>query len=545
MRINKPALLALVALLGLFLSCQQDFSPNFDIISIHALKGTIFSETIEGQDLRQGGFSLISSQLGSLRRGSEPTIFMADNNIIHGTPAAYFSRGENIIDLLNYLGCDVLVADSREFYYGTQRLAELAQLAEFPFVSANLRQASDGGIPPYLEPYYYDRESNVLIIGLSSPNLITRNLPANVAGLNLISPGAAVRDALRRFSSEHSTAIRAEQEPSIERPFIVVNAVSHKLSNDDGNSILDELEEFEFIDLLILGERDLPVDGLAPQPRLPWYPLPASRDAIPAWQDYTHWHGRLVLVDDRRSDNALTMDRMMVRNSRPTAYDEFPLRSDLIEPDEEISELLFSIRQASESQLNTEIADMPVDLEHRFSGPSGVADLISDAIRDYSGADIALINSGSIRGDLPAGPVSLFDAYSLLPFESGLYSIEMSGEDILDVLRQSVSYFGDPENEKGFLQASGLRFSIEEDGAGYFINPERVEIGGSPIDTLDIYQVTITSYLYSGGDGYDQFSSFPVITQHADSLLPVFLAYLEEENIDPSAYGQRIRLILD
>lgn len=520
-------MLFIVLLLLVLPSCQRSFSPNFDLISVHALKGQIFSDT-DDNGVRHRGFSLLSAQLHQFNE-LDPEIFMADNNSIHGTPAAYFSEGEHIIDLLNSAGCDLMVVDSREFYFGGKRLAELAEKADFPLVSANIRDNVTHDPPSYLSPYYYSREMNVLVIGLSSPSLISRNLPANVSGLELIPPGEAVRDALRRFEATEGVELKHGQSTSLERPFIVVNAVSNKVSRDERPEILDELRGNEFIDLLILGDRDLDRDGLIPARVPDYYFLEQKQDEELERPEFSGWEGRLVLVDDLRSDQGSLLDMIRVRNSSVLDYREFPLSSRFLDPDESLNELLFTIREESQAQLTREISSSSRLLVHRFSGESAVGNLVSDAIRDYTGADVAFINSGSIRGDIHPGPVTLYDAYSLLPFESGIYTLEMTGAQILDVLNFSARCYGDSELEKGFLDAAGLQYRLRWNGYEYSVRGGDVFINSNALSENAHYRVAMTGYLYGGGDGYVQFAGYPIIMEYSENLLGVFIRYLEKQ----------------
>lgn len=526
--------LLLLSTILLFTGCQRYFSPNFSILSVHALKGVLFTElTSDGS--RQGGFSLLSSVVKAQRSGSDPVIFMVDNNSIHGTPAAYFSQGEYMVTMLNQLNCDVLIADSREFYFGTQRLAELAEMADFPIVSANIR-LEDGRVPSYLKPYYYDRHNNILIIGLASPSLFSRNLPQNVTGLQIVPPRDAVIDAIGRFEREQGISVDAKLSPSVQRPFVIVNAVSHKLTSGGDSDILDSLQDMPVLDLLLVGERDLYMDGL-----IGGYQMTAEQYLHPRRETkgasfIATWGRRLVLIDDSRSDQGREVDVIKVAHSIPISLREIPLDSNFIEPDQSIGEQLFRIREQSELELSRQISFAQADFSHCYSGESELGALVSSAMQSYAGSDVALINSGAMRQGLPAGRISLLDAYRVLPFESALVTLELSGEQLEAVIEASVQKYGNSETEKGFLQSANLSYRIAETRNGYQLSPSGVLVNGQPLELQKIYRVTVTSYLYGGGDGYRNFSAVPVYRRHQETLLSVFIQHLEwMGQIAPSA----------
>ena len=72
----------------------------------------------------------------------------------------------------------------------------------------------------------------------------------------------------------------------------------------------------------------------------------------------------------------------------------------------------------------------------------------------------------------------------------------------LEALTRSV--MGAREDEDGgFLHVSGIRFKIK----GKTV--QDVTVGGAPIDPAKTYTVTITDFMYSGGDGYKIFTGKP------------------------------------
>ncbi|AHC14270.1 hypothetical protein L21SP2_0850 [Salinispira pacifica] len=526
-------LLVLCVVSILSLSCERSFTPHLDILSAHSLKGQIFSDVkeVNGGEIRHRGFSLLSSGLNQFRsRTTFPHLFIADNNSIHGSPEAYFSRGMNIIELLNSAECDALIVDTRELYFGLPRLQELAEAAEFPMVSANIRLKFSNEPPEFIQPYFYHPRYNILIIGLSSPNLIERSLPAHNQDVSLIPSSRAVEQAIRQFQMDSGMSWTVSQAPLVERPFVLVNAVSHKLNAGETPVFPGNLDPDQ-IDLLVMGERDLPYDGFA-----------RSLVNLPGMDP--RWKNKLVLVDDGRSDRGGFLDRIRIMNGKIQNYTELALDSARLEPDTEISELLFTIREESGSILGQRIADSSEEISHSFSGDSELAHIVTNAMLDYSSADFALINSGSMRGGLDQGPVTVHEAYSLLPFESGLYTLEARGDQILEILNRSASLYADPEGEKGFLQGSGLEYAVSLQNGLYVVRPRDVKIGGEPLDMGRNYTLVTSTFLHAGGDGYEEFGELPILREHNDTLLAVFLRYLNSmEEIRPSP-EPRIRLKL-
>lgn len=102
-------------------------------------------------------------------------------------------------------------------------------------------------------------------------------------------------------------------------------------------------------------------------------------------------------------------------------------------------------------------------------------------------ADVALINSGSIRLDdvLPRGPITEYDVIRLLPFGGKAVLVEMTGSLLQRTLEQGDANRG----IGGFL----LRASADRSNDGW-------RIGAAPLDTLKRYKVVTTDFLVSGGE---------------------------------------------
>jgi len=149
---------------------------------------------------------------------------------------------------------------------------------------------------------------------------------------------------------------------------------------------------------------------------------------------------------------------------------------------------------------------------------TALGNFLADVMRERMKTDIAFINGGGIRinDNIPPGPITVYDMEGLFYYDNGLVSFELSGQQLLEVLKNSVSksHLGDGR----FLQVSGLRFKYhaKESNGVYFyaIDPVDVEIkprGTSvftPLDTNIKYRVATIDFIWEKGfsDGYKIFS---------------------------------------
>ena len=136
------------------------------------------------------------------------------------------------------------------------------------------------------------------------------------------------------------------------------------------------------------------------------------------------------------------------------------------------------------------------------TGETNFGDLLADALRAATGADVALTNGGGIRGDTtyPAGTeLTRKDILTELPFGNVTVLAEVTGTDLLAALENGVSQVEDTAGR--FPQVSGLGFTYDPAApAGSRI--VEVTVGGAPLDPARTYRLATNDYLLGGGDGY-------------------------------------------
>lgn len=151
--------------------------------------------------------------------------------------------------------------------------------------------------------------------------------------------------------------------------------------------------------------------------------------------------------------------------------------------------------------------------------------------------DFSLINAGGIRDDIrqdDSGEVTLRDAFGVMPFNNRMSVVELTGEQVYDLLEQQWGEEG--YHQLGFSSALSYTFD-EEAEAGERITS--VSVDGELVDESGTYLVGVQEFLADGGDG------FTVLAEGQDrhnteiidsEVWPDYLS--EQETLDPD-YGQR------
>jgi 5'-nucleotidase len=201
------------------------------------------------------------------------------------------------------------------------------------------------------------------------------------------------------------------------------------------------------------------------------------------------------------------------------------------------------------SELAVAVGRTSVPLDARSatsrSEETNIADFIADAFRRASGADVALINGGSIRADdvLPAGDLTVRDVLSILPFGNDLAVIEVTGEVLRQALEHGVSLTGPGAEPGRFAQVSGLRYSFDASKLPG-VRVAEVTVGGRPLDPKKTYRLVTTTFVAEGGDQYAMFKgsrSVPLKTKLTDSGV-LRQAIEDAKTIAPQTDGRIRRL---
>ncbi len=153
-------------------------------------------------------------------------------------------------------------------------------------------------------------------------------------------------------------------------------------------------------------------------------------------------------------------------------------------------------------------------------------------------ADMAIQNAGGVRIPIPAGPITIGDVYTLLPFSNTLVELTLTGQEIDDVLEQAIENFLDDGGSTGsYPYGSGIRYDVDlSDPTDRVQNVEVKDRDTGVWSDLDLaktdYVVVTNSFIASGRDGYDAFGTAFDEGRVVDTFIDYaqgFFDYLEED----------------
>jgi 2',3'-cyclic-nucleotide 2'-phosphodiesterase (5'-nucleotidase family) len=90
---------------------------------------------------------------------------------------------------------------------------------------------------------------------------------------------------------------------------------------------------------------------------------------------------------------------------------------------------------------------------------TNIGNFCADAFRKVLNVDVAMINGGGIRADLPQGEITYNHLLSVFPFNNKACIAVMTGQQLVDALEFSVSFL--PFEDGSFMQVSGVKFEVD------------------------------------------------------------------------------------
>lgn len=393
------------------------------------------------------------------------------------------TRGAHMIRLMNAIGVQAAVPGNHEFDFGSNVLGERLRQSAFPWLAANLRSRDGAALAGFEDGRLITLGGiHIGLFGVLAPETRT-----------ISKPGAGVR-----FGAPITSAKRAIADLRSRGAEIVV-ALTHLHLKDD----LALARAAPGIDL-ILGGHD-------------HYPVAIERAGtliVKAGQDARHL--AVVDLDVHREPGGQSAKTEV----RPVEWRFLATRG--VQPDPDIAALIARIQTRFDGALNERIGVTETAIDGRRStvrrSESTFGNLIADAMREATDAEVALINGGGIRGNrlIAAGsPLTRRDVMEALPFDDVAVVLELDGTTLRAVLEHGVARANELDGR--FLQVSGLRFSwhrVTPPGA----QVRSVTIGDAPLDPFRTYRVAAGAFIANGGDGYAMLKSASRIIGREDGL---------------------------
>jgi 2',3'-cyclic-nucleotide 2'-phosphodiesterase (5'-nucleotidase family) len=404
-----------------------------------------------------GGSAAMKAWVDRERAAAPNAVLLHAGDDFQGTPISSITKGASQFALLELMQPDAMTLGNHEFDYGADNLRRLLPTVTFPVVSANLWDKSTGA--PFVPRYRILRRDGMTIgiIGLAPPDLAQLSLRENVRDLDVLEPAMTVRQTMR------------ELEEKFDARFIVV--LSH-MGFDQDSTLAATVDD---IDVIVGGHSHTAT----------WEPRRVNGAVIVQAGSRGRWLGRLALSVDADAGSVLRAHGTLL----PTVVDA-------VTPDPTMAAAVEELERQVAEGLSETIGMLVTDWKRNSRGESNIGNWETDVMRAFAGADVAFQNSGGIRKNLDAGPVTLRDIWEIAPFGNHFVTFEVSGAQLRTMIRHQAEVTGE------FCQVSGLAYTWDY-AAAEGARLVRAEVGGAPIDDARTYTVVTSNYV--GGHLHDVF----------------------------------------
>ena len=143
-----------------------------------------------------------------------------------------------------------------------------------------------------------------------------------------------------------------------------------------------------------------------------------------------------------------------------------------------------------------------------------LGNLITDGMlakaKSFTGKNVimALQNGGGIRAAIDAGPITVGEVISVLPFGNTLATMELTGIELKQAFEISVGLY--PVENGGFLHVAGgkVEFDSTKPAGERVVSVKYLTRNGEYVEVQDneTYTVATNAFTAKGGDGYDVFA---------------------------------------
>ena len=451
----------------------NDFHARFEPISKYD-SGCSSEDNAEGKCF--GGSARLVTAVAEARARSNNSILVDGGDQFQGTLFYTYYKGTLAAEMMNKLGYDGMTVGNHEFDDGPEVLRGFMDAVDFPVLMSNADVTKEAFLADALKKSVIIERGGEKIgmIGLTPED--TDELASPGDNITFSDPVAAVQGEVDALTAQGVNKI------------IVL---SHSGFGVDKRVAA----ETTGVDVIVGGHSNTFLSNTSDRAEGP-YPTMVGSTALVSAYAYGKFLGELnVTFNDageiiEAKGEPIIMDGAVVEDDQTVARIA------------EAAEPLDEIRNKVVAETASEIVGVR---EECRAMECAMGNLITDAMLDRvkdQGIQIAIQNGGGIRASIDAGPVTMGEVLTVLPFQNTLSTFQVSGATIVEALENGVSQM--EEGAGRFPQVAGMTFTVDSSAeAGSRISD--VMVAGMPIDADKVYGVVSNNYVRNGGDGYKMF----------------------------------------
>lgn len=428
-----------------------------------------------------GGEALAASVINQVRAARPNTLLLSAGDTFIGTLFYVLHHGTDSAELMNAMKYDAMTLGNHEFDEGDGNLALFIEKLTFPVLAANVDFAGSSSLRNKTVPYVILQKGGekIGVIGLVNPATPEMSRP----GSDLV------------FNDKLAQVVQTSVDELTKSGVNKIIVLSHNGYQADQ----DLAQSVNGVDVIVGGHTHTLLASYDTRAAGP-YPTkvqnPEKKPVVVVQAgEYLQFIGRLDVEFDPKGE-------IVSFKGEPIALSHY------IAPDPAITTLVDTLFAPVEALTKEVIGESAIYLEGDRKvcrvQECNLGNLITDAMRAETGAQVGLENGGGIRASIKQGQITRGDVLTVLPFGNLVSTLSLSGADLLAVLENGVSKM--EEGAGRFLQVSGLRYQVDptKPAGSRIVKVEILDAQGNyqALNPKTIYTVATNDFISEGGDGF-------------------------------------------
>ena len=481
-------------------------------------------------------YAAIADLKQSYQNAGKDVLLVDAGDHVQGTAYGSMDEGASIIKLMNAAGYDVATPGNHEFDYGMDRAKAIMKEADFPYLSCNWVDLRTGlRVLPSVKVFVRGGR-RIAFVGVTTPETFTKSTPAYF-----------MDKAQRKYIYDIQ-------------------------GGEDGKKLYDAvqkaIDKAKLLADVVIGLGHLGVDPSSS----PW----TSEEVIAhtsGFDAFIDGHSHTVMENKQVQDasgKAVTLTQTgsyFANVGEMTIAADGTITTKLIPTHEGMDAGIAAMQtgwvNTVDDMLGEKIAvgdsdfyvSDPATGKRRIrSAETNLGDFVADGIYTYFNeveklhCDVAIMNGGGIRADVPAGDWTFKTCKQVSPFGNVACLMSVTGKQIQDALEFAARFAGEDGKENGgFLQVAGATYEIHTDIPNTVQTDEKnVWIGSAtgtprvqnvkiydrangtyvPLDESKTYALAGMNYtLRNLGDGFAMFDGAELIKDYVSEDYLVMSTY--------------------
>lgn len=416
------------------------------------------------------------------------TFVISGGDNYQGTAISNLTYGAPVSAMLKSLEMPYGAVGNHEFDWGAQHLATWQKDGGFTFLAANIVDKTTGEPVSYVKPYGFVNigKYKIAFVGLAHPDTSSLVDAKNVENIIFTDPVEAAEKWIDYLEAGKAPEGKPDAIIALTHIDSYQNYETKEIS---GNAV--KLTSIEGLDGILSAHSHQTVSGTV--------------NGVPIIQAYKYGRSIGKMTINFNDDGSIsTIDT----NVEPV----YKTKSNIIPDEQGMKDLAMFEEQTSEitqELLGTASADFTHD--RSSNNVSKLGYWFSKLLSERFDTQVAIFNGGSLRRTLYAGNITMGDAYEIMPFDGYPITLKLPGKDLRAAIDHGIE---NPDVTDGEFYGVKVVYDPAREFGNRIVSITLND--GTPIVDDQLYTVTVSDFMFTGGDKYDFSNATDVVETYVD-----------------------------